>query len=79
MEEDILTKDALNFDICCVCLKEANDAHICKKCRRKISFCGHTSKDEEMDTFRILSFKTENAFEGIIDSKFNLEIQAKKM
>jgi hypothetical protein len=82
-DEDMFTKEASISATCCVCLKETSDEHVCRKCRRKIHrFCGHASKgdgDEEMDILCTLCFKTENAVKGKIDSKFNLEIQAKKM
>ncbi|XP_023210347.1 KRAB-A domain-containing protein 2-like [Centruroides sculpturatus] len=78
-DEDMLTEEISVSDTCCVCLKETSDALACKKCRQKIhTFCGHASKDDEMDILCTLCFKTENAIEGKINSKINLEIQAKK-
>ncbi|GFX13965.1 integrase catalytic domain-containing protein [Trichonephila clavipes] len=57
-----------------------SDALACKKCREKIhTFCGHASKDDEMDILCTLCYRTKNAIEGKIISKINLEIQAKKI
>ncbi|GFY66416.1 uncharacterized protein TNIN_476391 [Trichonephila inaurata madagascariensis] len=79
-EEDMLTEDIVISDTCCVCLKETSNALACKKCREKIhTFCGHASKDDEMDILCTLCYRTKNVIEGKINSKINLEIQDKKM
>lgn len=44
-----------------------------------LTFCGHASKDDEMDVSYTLYFKIENATEEKINSKINLEIQPKKI
>ncbi|GFQ80343.1 uncharacterized protein TNCT_127041 [Trichonephila clavata] len=78
-DKDMLTEDIAVSDICCVCLKETSDALVCNKCREKIhTFCGHASKNNEMVILCTFCYKTENAIKGKINSKINLEIQAKK-
>lgn len=65
---------------CCVCLNERSDVITRKKYYQKIhTYCDYPSKDTEMDILCSLCFKTENAIEEKINSKLNLEIQAKKM
>ncbi|GFY71138.1 integrase catalytic domain-containing protein [Trichonephila inaurata madagascariensis] len=78
-EEDMLIEDIAVSDTCYVCLKETSDTLACQRGHEKIhTFCGPASKDNEMDILCTLSYKIENAIEGKINSKIDLEIQAKK-
>lgn len=50
-DDDMLTKEISVSSTSCVCLKKTCDAHVCTKCRKTIrTFCGHSSKDDEMNT-----------------------------
>ncbi|GFY54215.1 uncharacterized protein TNIN_49791 [Trichonephila inaurata madagascariensis] len=78
-KEDMLIEDIAISDTCCVCLKETSDTPACKKCRKKIhTFCGHASKDDEMDILCTLCYITENAIEGKIISKSIWKFKPKK-
>lgn len=78
MPTNMPTKDISVSDTCCTCLKETSGALTCKKCRQRIhTFC-HASRDDEMDIFSTLCFKSKNAIDVKINSKINMEIQTKK-
>ena len=48
--------------------------HLHEKMSKNHTFYGHASKDDEIDILCTLSSKTENAIEGRINSKINLEV-----
>ncbi|XP_078509625.1 KRAB-A domain-containing protein 2-like [Lissotriton helveticus] len=73
--------------ICCVCLKENSGAHTCRKCCRNVhAICGNSPKDDDGDKVEDygvsilcnVCFNIEKAIQSIMESKSNLEIQAKK-
>ena len=76
-DESMLTEEIFVCHIPVVCVNEWCTS--CKMRRRKIhTFCGHASKGDEMDVLCNICFKSENAIESKMNSKINLEIQAKK-
>ncbi|KFD53316.1 hypothetical protein M513_05797 [Trichuris suis] len=87
-DEDMVTEEASISVICCVCLNETSGAYTCRNCGRKVhAICGHAIRDdryEKMDGYEAnilsnLCFNIDNAGKAKVESKLNLEIQAKRM
>ncbi|KFD69436.1 hypothetical protein M514_07937 [Trichuris suis] len=86
--EEMVTEEASISLICCVCLKETSGAYTCRNCGRKVhAICGHAIRDdryEKMEGYEAnilcnLCFNIDNAGKAKVESKLNLEIQAKRM